>query len=98
MAAALAREGPFDLVLTGRNSVDADTGQVGPEVAELLISRSSPACAISTIESAYGPPRCEHDDGWVQAEVAMPAVVSCAERLIDPARSIPPGGPRSPGR
>src|SRR5258707_4334301 len=36
LAAALTREGPFDLVLAGRNSVDADTGQVGPEVAELL--------------------------------------------------------------
>ena len=36
LAAALARDGPFDLVLTGRNSVDADTGQVGPELAELL--------------------------------------------------------------
>ncbi len=36
LAAALRREGPFDLVLVGRNSIDADTGQVGPEVAELL--------------------------------------------------------------
>ena len=33
--AALARE-PFDLVLCGRASVDAETAQVGPEVAELL--------------------------------------------------------------
>ena len=30
LAAALRRLGPFDLVLLGRNSVDADTGQVGP--------------------------------------------------------------------
>ena len=36
LAAALQRAGPFDLVLAGRNSVDADTGQVGPEIAELL--------------------------------------------------------------
>ena len=36
LAAALRRQGPFDLVLAGRNSIDADTGQVGPEVAELL--------------------------------------------------------------
>ena len=36
LAAALAHAGAFDLVLTGRNSVDADTGQVGPEIAELL--------------------------------------------------------------
>ena len=33
LAVVLEREGPFDLVLVGRNSVDADTGQVGPEVA-----------------------------------------------------------------
>src|SRR3954463_8991279 len=36
LAAAMRREGPFDLILVGRNSVDADTGQVGPEMAELL--------------------------------------------------------------
>ena len=35
LAAAVRRE-PFDLVLCGRNSVDAETGQVGPELAELL--------------------------------------------------------------
>src|SRR5262249_39821444 len=36
LAAALRREGPFDLVLLGRNSVDADTGQVPPAIAQLL--------------------------------------------------------------
>src|ERR1700712_257272 len=36
LAAALTHTGPYDLVLVGRNSVDADTGQVGPTVAELL--------------------------------------------------------------
>ena len=36
LAAAISTEGPFDLVLCGLNSLDADTGQVGPEVAELL--------------------------------------------------------------
>ena len=36
MASAIEVTGPFDVVLAGRNSVDADTGQVGPELAELL--------------------------------------------------------------
>jgi electron transfer flavoprotein alpha/beta subunit len=36
LASVLEREGPFDLVLTGRNSLDADTGQVPPQLAELL--------------------------------------------------------------
>ena len=33
LAALLEREGPFDLVLVGRSSIDAETGQVGPELA-----------------------------------------------------------------
>src|SRR6478736_5217703 len=36
LASVVDHLGGFDLVLAGRNSVDADTGQVGPELAELL--------------------------------------------------------------
>src|ERR1700689_5204892 len=36
LAAVLRAHGPFDLVLVGRNSLDGETGQVGPELAELL--------------------------------------------------------------
>ena len=36
LAAALEREGAFDLILVGRNSLDGDTGQVGPEIAQLV--------------------------------------------------------------
>ena len=36
LAAVLRAAGPFDLVLLGRNSIDGETGQVGPELAELL--------------------------------------------------------------
>ena len=35
LAMALARESP-DLIICGRNSTDGETGQVGPEVAELM--------------------------------------------------------------
>ncbi|HEU0022530.1 MAG TPA: FAD-binding protein, partial [Dehalococcoidia bacterium] len=35
LALALARENP-DLIVCGRNSADAETGQVGPEMAELM--------------------------------------------------------------
>jgi electron transfer flavoprotein alpha subunit len=33
--------------------------------------------------------RCEHDDGSIVAEVDLPAVLSCAERLCDPAKVDP---------
>ena len=89
--AALEHEGPFDLVLTGRNSVDADTGQVGPELAELLDLPFLTGVRHLQLEGTTVHARCEHDDGWVQVDVALPAVLSTAERLIDPCKVDPPG-------
>src|SRR5207248_10087747 len=91
LAAALVREGPFDLVLVGRNSVDADTGQVGPEIAELLDLPFVTGVRYLAIEGTRVDARCEHDDGWMQAEVELPAVLSCAERLTEPSKVDPPG-------
>jgi electron transfer flavoprotein alpha subunit len=91
LAAALDHEGRFDLVLTGRNSVDADTGQVGPELAELCALPFLSGVRHLAIDGTLVSARCEHDDGWLQAEVHLPAILSCAERLIDPAKVDPPG-------
>ncbi len=91
LAAALELEGPFDLVLTGRNSVDADTGQVGPELAQLLDLPFVTGARHLTLADHVLDIRAEHDDGWAQLRVALPAVVSTAERLIDPCKVDPPG-------
>jgi electron transfer flavoprotein alpha subunit len=85
------REGPFDVVLVGRNSVDADTGQVGPELAELLGLPFATGVRELALEGTTLHLRCEHDDGWVQARVELPAVLSVAERLIDPCKVEPDG-------
>jgi electron transfer flavoprotein alpha subunit len=105
LAAALRLEEPFDLILVGRNSVDADTGQVGPQLAQLLDlpfatgvkrlvllpdsshgadgdhGRGGATGAIGAVEVGL-----ELDDEWVEATVPLPAVLSTAERLIDPCK------------
>ena len=89
LAAAIRAEGPFDLVLVGVNSLDADTGQVGPEVAELL---GLPfAAAVRDLEVADGSfrARLELDDGYAEVEGPLPAVLSTAERLCDPSKAKP---------
>ena len=91
LAAALGREGPFDLILVGRNSIDADTGQVGPEVAELLDLPFAGGVRQLTVEPGLATARCELDDGWRAVEVALPAVLSTAERLTEPCK-VPPEG------
>jgi len=86
LAGALEAHGPWDLVLCGRNSVDADTGQVPAQVAELL---GLPFLSgVRELDLVKGTVRVllEHDDEWVRAEVDLPAVLSCAERLCDPCK------------
>ncbi|MBL8774794.1 MAG: FAD-binding protein [Acidimicrobiales bacterium] len=91
LAAALQRHEAFDLVLAGRNSVDADTGQVGPELAQLLdLAFVAGVRELALVDGAVSV-RLEHDDEWVEATVSLPAVLSVAERLTDPAK-VPPEG------
>jgi electron transfer flavoprotein alpha subunit len=91
LAEALRREGPWDVIVAGRNSVDADTGQVAPEVAELLGLPFLAGVRELGIDGGRISAHCEYDDGWVRAEVALPAVLSCAERLCEPAKVDPEG-------
>jgi electron transfer flavoprotein alpha subunit len=84
-------------VLVGRNSVDADTGQVGPELAELLDVPFLTGVRDLAIDDGRVRARCELDDGWLDAELDLPAVLSCAERLTDPSKVDPPGRAAVPG-
>ena len=87
LAAALTLQGPFDVILAGRNSVDADTGQVGPALAELLDLPFLGGVRKLTIEEGLVRATCEQDDGWLHAETTLPAILSVAERLCAPAKS-----------
>ncbi len=89
LAAAIGRAGPFDLILAGRNSVDADTGQVGPALAELLDLPFLGGVREMDITGGLISAACEQDDGWLHADCALPAILSVAERLCAPAKANP---------
>jgi electron transfer flavoprotein alpha subunit len=93
LAAALRLAGPFDLVLAGRNTLDGETGQVGPEVAELLDLPF--ACGVRRLDQAGSGTtlllELELDDGSAEVEVDLPAVLSVAERLCEPCKVDPAG-------
>ncbi len=80
LSLALQREAP-DLIVCGRNSSDAETGQVGPEVAELMglphISN------VRKLEVDRGGNRITveraTDEGYQVLECALPAVVCVTE-------------------
>lgn len=89
LAEVLRRWGPFDLVLAGKQSLDADTGHVPVQVAELLDLPFVGAVRQLGVGQDVLHLGCEHDDHWVEVDVALPAVLSCAERLCPPAKVDP---------
>ena len=91
LAAAIAAAGPFDLVLLGRNSLDGETGQVGPEVAQLLGLPFASGVRQLDDAGAFLRLQLEHDDGFEDVEVDLPAVLSVAERLCEPCKVDPDG-------
>ena len=80
LSLALAKE-DYDLILCGRNSVDSETGQVGPEIAELLkIPQITNVRKIELTESADSL-RAERltDEGYDVVSSPLPALVTVTE-------------------
>jgi electron transfer flavoprotein alpha subunit len=82
LAAALRGE-QCDLILCGRNSVDAETGQVGPELAELLDLPQVTVARTLGLDLAARTLTAEREtDAGVDTVLApLPAVVTAAEDL-----------------
>ena len=81
----LQKEG-FDLIFCGKYSVDAETGQVGPEVAELLDIPQ--ITGITKLEISEGGRHIRAtrgtDEGQEVVECDLPALLTAEERLNRP--------------
>ncbi|MFQ5665824.1 MAG: FAD-binding protein [Candidatus Binatia bacterium] len=82
LALALSREA-FDLILCGRNSVDAETGQVGPEIAELLHLPQITGARTLALDATTRELTAERetDEGLEAVTAPLPALVTAAEDL-----------------
>src|SRR2546429_460700 len=84
LAAVLTREAP-DLVLFGRASTDAETGQVGPEVAEMLDLPQVTGARRLELDPAARTfvAERETDEGFETVTGPLAAVVTAAEDLAE---------------
>ena len=80
LSLALQREKP-DLIVCGRNSADAETGQVGPELAELLdIPHLSQVRKLEYLADSHRiVAERITDEGYQVIECALPALVCVTE-------------------
>jgi len=88
LALWLAR-GNFDLIMLGKYSLDAETGQVGPEIAELIGAAQITGARKLEIVGRLLRAERESDEGFDEVEATMPAVITCAERVAQPVRVKP---------
>jgi electron transfer flavoprotein beta subunit len=86
-AAAIGKEGQsFDLILTGKQSIDNDSGESGPALAELL--GLPHVGAITSLEWANGGSqvtvrrRIEGAEEIVECD--LPALLTCEKGLVEP--------------
>ena len=89
--ATTLKRGKFDLILLGKYSLDAETGQVGPEVAELLGVAQMTGVRKLEIDGRIVKAERESDEGFDEVEAAMPVLLTCAERVAAPIKVKPDG-------
>ena len=87
--AAWLKSGKFDLILLGKYSLDAETGQVGPEIAELIGVAQITGARKLEIDGRTLRAERESDEGFDEVECVMPAVITCAERVAQPVKVKP---------
>ena len=81
----------YDLIITGRQAIDGDTAQVGPQIAEHLgLPVISYAEAIEVKESSVVVKR-QYDDRYHMVEAKMPCLITALAELNDP-RYMTTGG------
>ena len=90
--AAAIKKLDHDLVFCGRFSIDAETGQVGPEVAEFLDIPH--ATNLSKVVEVHPSGRSltvqrEVEDGLETLEVQFPCLLTAGEFLVTPIRPTP---------
>ena len=81
----------FDLVITGRQAIDGDTAQVGPQIAEKLgIPQVSYAADIQKEGETLTIKRML-EDGYMTIKVNTPCLITCIKELNTPRYMSVPG-------
>jgi len=84
IAAALRKIGGYDLIFAGRQAIDGDTAQVGPQIAEQLgIPQVTYVQKIDVTGSTVTVQR-QLEDGYEVVEAEMPVLLTCIRELNRP--------------
>lgn len=81
----------YDLIITGRQAIDGDTAQVGPQIAEHLGLPVISYAQDIKIDGDSVVVKRQYDDGYHMVKVQMPCLITALAELNEP-RYMTPGG------
>jgi len=85
LSRAVAKLEQYDIIICGRQTVDGDTGQVGPELAEMLdIPFIAYVSQIEEINEGYIRVRRMVEEGHEIMETSLPAVITVNKEINIP--------------
>ena len=76
LAAAIRKLDRYDIIICGKQAIDGDTAQVGPETAEHLGIAQVTYVAKMEITGDTAKVEREHEDGYEVIEVKLPVLIS----------------------
>lgn len=85
LAAGIKKIGKVDIILCGKQAIDGDTAQVGPEMAEHLdMTQVTYVSKIHTIEGQIIRVEREHEEGYEVIEAQMPVLLTVVKSINEP--------------
>ena len=76
--------GPFDVIFCGKQAIDGDTGQVGPEMGQHLGIPQVTYAVAADIKDGELQVRRETEDGWEVIGITMPAIITVNKTEHEP--------------
>ena len=89
--AAALKKVPFDLIITGRQAIDGDTAQVGPQIAENLNIPNISYAEEIKVDGEYVTVKRQFEDRYHIIKAKMPCLITALSELNEP-RYMTPGG------
>lgn len=85
LAAGVRRIGSFDILFAGRQAIDGDTAQVGPQLAQRLgIPSVTYVQRIRSVTKDMAVVERQLEDGYEVVEVRLPCLLTCVKELCEP--------------
>jgi electron transfer flavoprotein beta subunit len=84
LAAAIKKIGNYDLIICGKQAIDGDTAQVGPEMAEHLGIAQVTYVSKIEVENEKVLIEREHEEGYEVIETKLPLLLTVVKSINEP--------------